>query len=253
MLIEDEANLDSSEPTELQSPLDELQTLFDTSNQVVRQRDLMTALIEILKGLQKLVPYDSGTVHYHRAGDEWLEPLLTRSDYPDLPPRTKISYAHSILGRTLLKREFYNVNNVADDPESFFKPEVDLPERLAQMSAPLLVEQGDGWVLSIRRIKGKTFSEREFLLFQIFASYAETAVENARLYEVALRETEALRRVNIIMRSADASKTAEQLYTRIAQEIGMVIEYEQMTILEIEREKDLIKLVFNSNQHHSLG
>lgn len=229
------------------SQVDELQTLFETSNQVVRQRDLKMALVEVLNGLQKLVPYDSGSVYYHRAGEIWLEPVLARGLYAEIFNEFKFPYNDSLVGQALHEREFIRVNNVGNNPESFIMPEVPPTSDSSLLVAPIIIEEeNEGWALAIRRLSEPAFTEREFKLFQIFANYAEVAIENVRLYEIALRETEALRRVNAIMKTVGSLNSSDQIYSRVAYEVGLVFDYDHFVISEIDLEKDLIKSVFDS-------
>jgi signal transduction histidine kinase/ActR/RegA family two-component response regulator len=140
-------------------------------------------------------------------------------------------------------------NSVSTDPEAFLLPGFLPNEKSGLLVAPLLIsEQDEGWTLAIRRMAEPDFSAREFKLFQIFASYAEIAIENARLYEIALRETEALRRVNTIMRTVGSLESADQIYSRIANEIRLVFDYDRLIIAEVKTEKDRLKVVFDSGE-----
>jgi signal transduction histidine kinase/ActR/RegA family two-component response regulator len=225
---------------------DELQTLFATSSQVVRQRDLKTALVEVLNGLHKLVPYDSGTVHYHRWDGEWLEPVLARGYYKESFDKARFPYTKSVLGRALTNHHFIKIDNILDEIDAYFPPNTQPPEPSALMVAPLRAEeQGESWVLAIRRV-GKTFSEHDFKLFQVFASYAEIAIENVRLYEIALRETEALHRVNVIMSSVSILDSSNEIYRRVAEEVRLVLDYDRFLVAEVDPDQKIFKIVFDS-------
>ncbi len=242
-------NVDSQlQPKSLDySHQDELETLFETSNLVIRQRDLKRAFITVLDGLQKLVPYDSGAVHYHRATDGWISTISAQGQLAALLVNAKIPYEASLLGRCMQRREFLKVDDVRSHLDSFSIPSLVPLASETMLLAPLQVdEQGEGWALAIGRSNQQTFTEREYKLFQIFANYAEVAIENARLYEVALRETEALRRVNVILPSIGSLKTSDQIYHRVAEEIGLVMDYSRLSIAEIDRENDKLNIIFDS-------
>ncbi|MEI6047042.1 MAG: GAF domain-containing protein, partial [Chloroflexota bacterium] len=244
---EEETQAKSDKPDNNLNQADELQTLFNTSSRVVRQHDLKTALVEVLNGLQKLVPHDSGSVYYHRPGDEWLEPILARGQKDEVFSQVKFPYKGSLIGRALQNHQFMMHNAVATDPEAFSPTDAPPNEFSGLLVAPLLIsEQDEGWTLAIRRMTAPPFTEREFKLFQIFASYAEIAIENVRLYEVALRETEALRRVYTIMSTVGSLKSSDQIYSRVADEIRLIFDYDYLLISEIEVENNLFRVIFDS-------
>jgi diguanylate cyclase (GGDEF)-like protein len=92
-----------------------------------------------------------------------------------------VPVAGSVCGWAVAHKQALLINDMNTDPRAFVIPETPT-ERQASIIVPLQVMGEVSGVLTLDRLGGRTFDERELELARLFANQAAIAIQNARSY-----------------------------------------------------------------------
>jgi diguanylate cyclase (GGDEF)-like protein len=155
--------------------------LFDLSEVLLSTLDQRAVLEQIAEMLKTLVDYDTMDIRVVDEARGELVAIFARDANAEEMLAARVPLAGSVSGWAVAHKEALLINDMNSDPRAFVVPETPT-ERQASIVVPLQVMGNVSGVLSLDRLGGRTFDERELDLVRLFGNQAAIAIQNARAY-----------------------------------------------------------------------
>ena len=167
-------------------------TLLETAVSMQRQIDSGSIYENVADRLKEVVSYDSITMYRADHERRKMIPILARGPYVEQIMRDVFSIDEGISGYVARSGVAEIVNDTKRDKRVVLVPGTPEEEKEALMAIPLKSREKTIGVLALYREGGRTFSNHDFEIAQLFATQAIVAVENSELYknqETLLKES----------------------------------------------------------------
>lgn len=158
--------------------------LLDASGAVLSSLELNEALEHVADKLKEIVDYDTMDVRLVDEERKQLVAIYARDEADeqelyDFP----IPIDEGISGWVVRHNEAQLVNDMDKDPRAVFIPGTEWEEQQACILVPLCVGDEVIGILTMDRLGGRTFEDRELEPVRLFANLAAIAIRNARQYD----------------------------------------------------------------------
>jgi diguanylate cyclase (GGDEF)-like protein len=158
--------------------------LLDASGAVLSSLELNEALEHVADKLKEIVDYDTMDVRLVDEERKQLVAIYARDEADeqelyDFP----IPIDEGISGWVVRHNEAQLVNDMDKDPRAVFIPGTEWEEPQACILVPLCVGDEVIGILTMDRLGGRTFEDRELEPVRLFANLAAIAIRNARQYD----------------------------------------------------------------------
>ena len=195
----------------------------------------MTSIADTLK---EIVDYDDMDIRLVDTRRRVLKAVYAR-DAKDADEILdfEMSVDEGLSGWVVRHNEAQLVNDMAHDPRAVYIPGTDWEEPQACLLVPLSVEDEVIGVMTMDRLGGRVFEQRELEPAQLFANLAAIAIRNARQYD-ELESTSALLKGQLALQHELmalstlllSSLGRDEVFARITSMLKNIVDYDAMDI-----------------------
>jgi PAS domain S-box-containing protein len=168
------------------SRMEELVTLLETSKTVSSSLDTEEIIYNIAQKVKDLIGADECTVFLLDRDAGVLEPIVSLTAYPEEVMKIRLKLGEGITGHVALTGVGEYVNDPNADQRSMVVPGTPSEERESLMCVPLLSREETIGVMTLGRLGGDVFTDRDLQLLTLFAGQVAGSIENARLFDRVL-------------------------------------------------------------------
>lgn len=246
LAMQTELELRVAERTEdLQRLAQQRKRLFEVSLQMVSTFSFDQVIRTVMNTLQEVLEFSVCIIYWYDAENKTLratEIVSKDASLLELVPG-EIPLGVGIAGMVALTGEPMLANQAGDDPRSFYISDLKKPGLEHLVSVPLFFKKEVLGVFQVSRLYDSKFSEEEFELIQLFASQANVAIQNARLYS------------DLEQYAQDIQQQREQMRL-LASRVEQAREMEQIQLAQELHDRigqNLTALLFNLNIMENLA
>ncbi|MBN2385480.1 MAG: GAF domain-containing protein [Anaerolineales bacterium] len=220
----------------------EAETLRQAIAVVSSSLDLQKVLGAILDSLRQVVPYDRASVFLQEGEHLCIRIARGFEELHGLPEQT-FPVGEKIFQRICRTKQVLVIGDVQKDRR--FKKWETIESTHGWMGVPLIVRDEVIGYITLDNQKANAYSADDAAQAQIFAYQAAVALENARLYEQALRATD--RRVILHQASQEialASQDPELVYAAVHRATARLMPAEAFAIAFLDESANEIEAVY---------
>ncbi len=166
---------------QLEQQLEVRHDLFDLSEVLLSTLDQRAVLEQVAEMLKTLVDYDAMDIRVLDEARGALVAIFARDTNAEEMLAASVPVEGSVCGWAVAHKQALLINDMNVDPRAYVIPETPT-EPQASIIVPLQVMGEVSGVLTLDRLGGRTFDERELELARLFANQAAIALQNARSY-----------------------------------------------------------------------
>lgn len=168
-----------------------LALLHEVSRELTSILDREELLRRVADRIKKIVDYDVFSVMLWNEQTQLLESVFAMRCKDSLPARLRLPLHQGLTGTAAGQRRVLRVHDVTEDPR-YIRCETGVEAR-SEIVVPLLMKDRLIGVLDLESTEPRAFSLEHERMLSTLGSYIAVALENARLYEEALRNERRLR------------------------------------------------------------
>ncbi|HUU56239.1 MAG TPA: GAF domain-containing protein [bacterium] len=168
------------------SRMEELLTLLETSKTLSSSLDTEEIIYNIAQKVKDLIGADECTVFLLDREAGILEPIVSLTAYPEEVMKIRLKLGEGITGHVALTGVGEYVNDAIADQRSMVVPGTPTEERESLLCVPLLSREETIGVMTLGRLGGDIFTDRDLQLLTLFAGQVAGSIENARLFDRVL-------------------------------------------------------------------
>ncbi len=168
------------------SRMEELVTLLDTSKTLSSSLDTEEIIYNIAQKVKDLIGSDACTVFLLDREAGILEPIVSLTAYPEEVMKIRLKLGEGITGHVALTGMGEYVNDAGLDHRSLEVPGTPYEETESLLCVPLISREEVIGVMTLGRLGGGTFADRDLQLVTLFAGQVAGSIENARLFDRVL-------------------------------------------------------------------
>jgi signal transduction histidine kinase len=208
----------------------ELESLLDTSGDLLSVLDLQTLLSLIARRALTLLKADEATIFRLEEDGVTLRPVVAYGEYIEQVMAHRLRVGEGITGHSVAQKEPLLVNYASRDPRAVNIPGTPVDEDEHVMVAPLIVRGRTIGAMLITRLRKQPFEPENLRLLVGLARLAAVAIENARLYEESQHHAAELAD-KVAERTAELNEANEHLriLSRIKDEFVSNVSHELRT------------------------
>ncbi len=178
------------------------QTLQDVVALINSTLDLDQVLNEILKQLERILPYDSASIHLLHGNRLFY--AAGRGFPVDSHPETKLSSGENVIFRQIGQtQQAMVIGDVRQHPDWHIKPGLEYIR--SWIGAPLIAKERVIGYLTLDHSQAGAYTEEDAQITDTFARQVVVAIENARLYTETRRWAEEQAALNTVATAASSS------------------------------------------------
>jgi len=168
------------------SRMEELVTLLETSKTVSSSLDTEEIIYDIAQKVKDLIGADECTVFLLDRDAGVLEPIVSLTAYPEEVMKIRLKLGEGITGHVALTGLGEYVNDARADQRSMVVPGTPSEDRESLLCVPLVSREETIGVMTLGRLGGDVFTDRDLQLLTLFAGQVAGSIENARLFDRVL-------------------------------------------------------------------
>ncbi len=168
------------------SRMEELVTLLDTSKTLASSLDTEEIIYNIAQKVKELIGADACTVFLLDRDAGILEPIVSLTAYPEEVMKIRLKLGEGITGHVALTGLGEYVNDAGLDHRSLEVPGTPYEESESLLCVPLIAREEVIGVMTLGRLGGEIFADRDLQLVTLFAGQVAGSIENARLFDRVL-------------------------------------------------------------------
>ncbi|UCH77459.1 MAG: GAF domain-containing protein [Candidatus Coatesbacteria bacterium] len=168
------------------SRMEELVTLLETSKTVSSSLDTEEIIYDIAQKVKDLIGADECTVFLLDRDAGVLEPIVSLTAYPEEVMKIRLKLGEGITGHVALTGLGEYVNDARADQRSMVVPGTPSEDRESLLCVPLVSREETIGVMTLGRLGGDIFTDRDLQLLTLFAGQVAGSIENARLFDRVL-------------------------------------------------------------------
>ena len=168
-----------------------LALLHEVSRELTSILDREELLRRVADRIKKIVDYDVFSVMLWNEQTQLLESVFAMRCKDSLPARLRLPLHQGLTGTAAGQRRVLRVHDVTEDPR-YIRCETGVEAR-SEIVVPLLMKDRLIGVLDLESTEPRAFTLEHERMLSTLGSYIAVALENARLYEEALRNERRLR------------------------------------------------------------
>ncbi len=209
----------------IQRQVAELETLHEATLELTAQLDLDVVLLELVRGVMRLLDVDGGGLYIYRPDRDVIERVVNAGS-AQVPVGSTLKRGEGLSGRVWEQNAPVVVRDYMEWSGHAASLEPHVTGSISVLGVPICWGDQFLGVLNARADRpDREFSDRDVQLATLLASQAAIAIHNARLYETVQRhiaELEALHRVSLdITAQLDLTKLLETLVANALQILGV--------------------------------
>jgi len=162
-----------------------LALLHEVSRELTAILDREELLRRVAERIKKIVDYEVFTVMLWSEQTQHLESVFAMRCNDFIPARTRLPLHKGLTGSAAGQRRVLRVHDVNEDPR-YIRCETGVEAR-SEIVVPLLMQDRLIGVLDLESTQPHAFTLEHERMLSTLGSYVAVALENARLYEVALQ------------------------------------------------------------------
>ncbi len=168
------------------SRMEELVTLLETSKTLSSSLDTEEIIYNIAQKVKDLIGADECTVFLLDREAGVLEPIVSLTAHPEEVMKIRLKLGEGITGHVALTGVGEYVNDARSDRRAVDIAGAPFEEREALLCVPLLSRDETIGVMTLGRLGGDVFADRDLQLLTLFARQVAGSIENARLFDRVL-------------------------------------------------------------------
>ncbi len=229
---------------QLQAQLALRHELLSASGALLSSLEQTEVLEHIADTLKQIVDYDAMDIRLVDAERGVLVAVYARDEHDEQQIfGFEMALDEGISGWVVQHREAQLVNDMDADPRAVFIPGTQEEEPQACILVPLIVGDEVIGVMTMDRLGGRTFEERELEPARLFANMAAIAIHNARQYD-ALEETSARLQSQLALQHELmglstmllSSLDQQEVFARVTSMLKDLVDYDAMDIRLLDEE-----------------
>ena len=235
--------------------------LLSASGAVLSSLEQKEVLEHIADTLKQIVDYDAMDV---RLVDEAHEQLVALYARDEIDGQEIIDFAIpmdvGISGWVVRHNEAQLINDMAADPRAVYIPGTEQDEVQACILVPLSVGDEVIGIMTMDRLDGRTFDERELEPARLFANLAALAIRNARQYDElettsARLESQLGIQHELMSVSTLLLSTLDQreVFVRITEMLKVIVDYDAMDIRLLDEGTRELVCIYSRDQNAELN
>ncbi len=168
------------------SRMEELVTLLETSKTLSSSLDTEEIIYNIAQKVKDLIGADECTVFLLDREAGVLEPIVSLTAHPEEVMKIRLKLGEGITGHVALTGVGEYVNDARSDRRAVDVPGAPFEEKESLLCVPLLSRDETIGVMTLGRLGGEVFADRDLQLLTLFARQVAGSIENARLFDRVL-------------------------------------------------------------------
>jgi phosphoserine phosphatase RsbU/P len=168
-----------------------LSLLYEVSRELASILDRQELLQRVAQRVKKIVDYDVFSVMLWNEQTQLLESVFGMRCNDSIPTRMQVPLHEGLTGAAAGSRRALRVHNVNEDPR-YIHCETGVEVR-SELVVPLLMQDRLIGVLDLESARAHAFTVEDERILSTLGSYIAVALENARLYQVAVENERRLR------------------------------------------------------------
>lgn len=221
-------------------PPEVMATLIELGEEINASLNLDDVLQAAATLIKRIVPYEIFAVMLldEKANDLYFRFAV---GYPkEIVDHWRIPLGKGVTGRVALRRTAIRLPDVSQDSE-YIPTHATVRSELA---VPLLLKGKCIGVLDFQSHRPNYFSRDQQDVLVLLASRLASAIENARLYERTVEQTETLQLLNEVSREASAILDVDELLRRTAELVKRIINYQIFGIFLFDERRQVFRQQF---------
>ena len=214
--------------TDLQSKVYPL--LLEVADVVNTTLDLETTLRRVAELVRKVIDYEIFAILLLNEKTQELRFRFSVGYPQEFVERTRIKLGEGVTGIAAQQREAILVGDVSLEPKYISA----VPAARSELAVPLIVKNRVIGVMDLESHEPNAFTEEHKRLLTLIASRMAVGIENARLYTYSARQAKTLVLLNEIARELTSILNLDELFSRIAELLRRLIDYQMFSILLLD-------------------
>lgn len=225
----------------------QLLALRDTMTEILAEPELMPLLKAVLHRAIALLNATGGDMGLFNPTTQEIEIAFSYNMGRDYAG-TRMKLGEGAMGRAAQQRSVINIADYANWEGR--SPQYTSGIWHGVSAAPLIVgETLVGAIGVVRNKPNQPFSDEDINLLMLFAQQAALAIQNARLYQTALRASEQQRAIYQVSQEIVSSLDPERAYIAIHQATARLMPAEAFAICLLNKEENCIEAVYLTDHH----
>ncbi|MDH4210761.1 MAG: PAS domain S-box protein [candidate division WOR-3 bacterium] len=194
--------------------------MLETARYLVESLDVTEVLTRIASSARTMIRADGCAIYLLESDKKTLKPVVAIDPpYEEAILATPLNIDTSFTGKAIEAKKAMIFNNTGSDPRGQHIPGTPDEENEHAITAPFIV---DGQILGAMCLDrtGTEFTDNELVITEVFATYAATALRNARTYYDLQQEVKAREEVQKSLRIETGY--LEQLFASAQEGIAML-------------------------------
>jgi PAS domain S-box-containing protein len=180
----------------------EQERLLETARHLTASLDLKEVLTRIGIGANELLEAYGCTIYLLEPDDRTLTPVVAvEPAFEQEILAAPIDIDASFTGKAVKARRSMMLNDTLNDPSGYQIPGTPVEQDERIIASPFVVDDEVVGAMCLNRI-GRIFTEEDLSLAETFASYAETALKNARTHAALQQQVEERNRAEEALRQS---------------------------------------------------
>jgi PAS domain S-box-containing protein/putative nucleotidyltransferase with HDIG domain len=175
----------------LRTTADHQKDMLETARYLVESLDVKEVLTRIASSARSMIRADGCAIYLFESDRRTLKPVVAIDPpYEDAILAMPLDIETSFTGKAIKAKKAMIFNNTGSDPRGQHIPGTPDEENEHAITAPFIV---DGQILGAMCLDrtGKIFADSDLVMTEVFATYAATALRNARTYHDLQQEVKA--------------------------------------------------------------
>ncbi len=208
-------------------PAEALSILAEISQEINASLDLDEVLSTAAAQIKRLIEYEIFAVLLLDENSQQLHFRFAIGHRPEVVENWRVPLGEGIIGAAASTAQAVRVGDVRNDARYLNA----LDAVRSELAVPLIARGRVVGVLDIESNQADYFTPDQQNILTLVASRISTAVENARLFENARRQTETLLLLNEVAREASSTLNLQEVLRRAAALTKRLIDYQIFSIL----------------------
>lgn len=171
----------------LKDRIEELATLYDVGKAIGSTLNMNELLHLVLDMVMKLVKADRGSIMLFDEESQELRIAVSKNLPPGVPEKTRVKIGENVSGYVLETGKPLLIPDSEKSP-SFLKLKETEVHSGCMLAVPLITKDKKLGVLNIAKSIPYSLGERDLEFFKALTNQASIAIENAKLYEMAIKD-----------------------------------------------------------------
>jgi phosphoserine phosphatase RsbU/P len=218
-----------------------LDFLLEVSGVTAQTLDLDQLLANVAEIVQRVLPYDLFAILLYHEKQRDLRIRYAVGHREEVVRSLSVALGEGVTGAAALRREPVLVGDVRNDPR--YLRSVDAVR--TELAVPMMARNKLVGVIDLESTRVNAYSEYDRALLRLIAARVAIAIDNARLYFRVERQNRTLRTLANISREFSSLLDLNELLSKIASTIRLLINYDAFSILAVDQDARALRHLFS--------